>query len=94
MIAHKTDPLPAPVAPTQRTWWPTSRSRYTVPSSHSATGIPAVSASASASNGGTVASSGSSTRNHSSTSCFRFRIERTRQSNAPNVVASRSATAA
>ncbi len=36
-----TDPFPDPVAPTTRTWVPSSRSRYGVPSSHSPTGTRA-----------------------------------------------------
>ena len=87
-----TDPFPAPVAPTIRTWWPTSCSRHTVPSSASATGIPAVRQSGGGSNGGTRSSSGSLIRNHSSTRCRRLRTVRTRQSSAPKVCASRSAT--
>ena len=69
-------------------------SRHTVPSSATATGMPSTSSrpgSRSGSSGGTTWARGSRTRNHSCTRCA-FGVLRTRQSRAPKVWASRSAT--
>ena len=90
MIAHSTADLPAPVAPTISTWLPSSRSSHVDPSSARATGSPSARRRPAA-NGSTTAASGSRISSHSCTRCG-FRQVRTRQSRAPKVWASRSAT--
>ena len=87
-------PFPTPVAPTTRTWVPSSCNRQIVPSSANATGNHAVSGSGSASNGSTMWARGLAISRHSSSSWTRRRTLRMRQSKVPNVYPSRSETAA
>ena len=95
MIDQITDALPAPVAPTIRTWLPTSGSRHTVPSSASATGMPAVEAvRVGRERRHDVCRAGRGSAATAAPGAAGCGMERTRQSAAPKVWASRSATSA